>query len=331
MRCNLVAMKFSMKLFLIVFSFVITTNVFSQNIVSSDLQKLKDIETNIKGAADSIVNADEWLDRFRADSIFTRGLVQALKIPYSIYYPFDSIKTISKLLAPDSSFRMYTWQVMKDYAYYRQRGAIQMRTDDGSLKLFPLFDMSEFTKYPTDSVRDAKHWIGAIYYKIILKTFNNKKYYTLLGSDENNGSTNKKWIEVLTFDEKGNPQFGARLFNYPNDDMKPKQPAFRFCLEYKKDGGARLNFDPRYDAIIFDHLTSDGNNPKNKSTLIPYGDYEGFRWMNGVWKYVNNPFANVIFDDKQSTFPKPLLDDKGLRNEKQLEEQSQKNQKKGGN
>lgn len=320
-----------MKVYLVIISFYISSFVLSQNIPPDNLRKLREIESNIKGAADSIVNTPEWLDRFRADSIFTRGLVQALKVPYSIYYPFDSIKTISKLLAPDSSFRIYTWQVMKDYEYYRQRGAIQMRTDDGSLKLFPLFDVSEFTKSPTDSVRDAKHWIGAIYYKIILKTFNNRKYYTLIGSDENNGTSNKKWIDILTFDERGIPEFGGRLFNYPNDEIKPKQPVYRFCLEFKKDGGARMNYDERYDAIIFDHLTSDGNDPKNRSTLIPYGDYEGFRWINGAWKYVSNPFANVIFDDKQSTFPKPLLDDKGLRNEKQLEEQSQKNQKKGGN
>ena len=320
-----------MKIFFIAVCLIISSNDFSQNISANNLRQLQEIEISIKGAADSIVNANEWLDRFYADSVFIRGFVKALKVPYSIYYPFDSIKTISKLLAPDSSFRIYTWQVMKDYEYYRQRGAIQMNTADGSLKLFPLFDASDFTTAPNDSVRDAKHWIGAIYYKIILKTFNNKKYYTLIGSDENNATTNKKWIDILTFDDNGNPQFGGKLFVYNNDEIKPKQPVYRFSLEYKRDGGVRLNYDARYDAIIFNRLTSDGNDPKNKATLIPEGDFEGFRWINGKWTYLSNPFANVIFDDKQSTFPKPLLNDKGLRNEKQLEEQSQKNQKKGGN
>ncbi len=300
----------------------------AQSISEPNMKRLQQIEDSIKHFAADIVTADEWIDRFRADSFFTRGFVRALVINNSFWYNFDSLP-ISKLMAPDSSFKIFTWQVMKDFSYYHQRGAIQMRTVDGSLKLLPLFDISEFTSYPNDSVRDTHHWIGAIYYKIILKTFNNKKYYTLLGSDENDERSNKKWIEVLTFDAAGNPQFGGKFFSYPiNDPTKPKQPVYRFCLEYKKDAGVRMNYDPRYDAIIFDHLTSEGDDANNKYSLIPYGDYEGFRWINGVWKFLSNPFANVIFDDKQSTFPAPLLDDKGKINEKKLLEQSKKNMEK---
>jgi hypothetical protein len=310
-------------LFLFFFSF----QAYSQKIPAENLKQLKSTEFAIKGYSDNIINSEEWFDRFKADSFFTRGLVQALKVPYSFYYNFDSLK-ISKLYAPDSSFKIFTWQVMKDFSYYRQRGAIQMKTADGSLKLFPLFDCSDFTTRPTDSLRDAKHWIGAIYYKIILKSFNNKKYYTLLGADGNNERTDKKWIEILTFDANNNPQFGSRVFQYPADDAKPKQPVFRFCLEYKKDGGARLNYDAKYDAIIFDHLTSQTNSPDDKTTLIPYGDYEGFKWVNGQWVYINNPFSNVIFDTKQTDLPSTILDSKGNRNEKKLEEISNKNQQK---
>lgn len=300
----------------------------SQTITQSNLKRLQHIEDSINPFANDIVTAEEWIDRFRADSFFTRGFVRALVMPNSFYYNFDSLQ-ISKVVAPDSSFKIFTWQVMKDFSYYRQRGAIQMRTSDGSLKLFPLFDFSEFAVNPTDSVRDARHWIGAIYYKIILKTFNNKKYYTLIGSDENDARSNKKWIEVLTFDAAGNPQFGGKFFSYPiNDETKPKQPAYRFCLEYKKDGGVRMNYDEKYDAIIFDHLIAEDANAKNKYNLIPYGDYEGFRWINGGWKFVSNPFANVIFNEKQSNFPAPLIDEKGKINEKKLMEQSKKNMKK---
>ena len=312
------------------FLFLISVFFASAHALSPDDAKhLKVLEDSLSRFTKDMVAEEEWIDRFRSDSFFTRGFVRALKTPNSFYYNFDSL-SISKLISPDSSFKIFTWQVMKDFSYYRQRGAIQMRTNDGSLKLFPLFDISDFTINPTDSVRDARHWIGAIYYKIIVKTFNNKKFYTLLGSDENDERSNKKWIEVLSFDAAGNPVFGGKFFNYPlNDNTKPKQPAYRFCLEYKKDGGVRMNYDPRYDAIIFDHLTSEGDDAaKNKFNLIPYGDYEGFRWINGVWKFVSNPFANVVFDDKQSTFPAPLIDEKGKVNEKKLLEQSKKNMEK---
>ena len=125
-------------------------------------------EDSLKVFADSIVNGGDPSLRFRSDSQFVRTLVRTLKQPYSFYYPFDSLQTISHLYAPDTTFRIFTWQYKKDDFLYLQEGAIQMRTPDGSLKLFPLFDISMFTGKPLDSVRSRKNWIGAIYYNIIL-------------------------------------------------------------------------------------------------------------------------------------------------------------------
>ena len=82
-----------------------------------------------------------------------------------------------------------------------------MRTPDGSLKLIPLHDVSMFSKKPQDSVRGANNWIGAIYYRIIQKNVNGKNIYTLLCFDDFTINSNKKWMEVLTFNEDGQPQF----------------------------------------------------------------------------------------------------------------------------
>jgi len=256
------------------------------------VQLLTQLEENMRNYADDVVNASEMVDRFRADSFFTRALVQALKVPYSFSYPFDSLKTISRLYAPDSSFRIITWQIMKDFSYYRQKGAIQMRTKDGSLKLIPLYDYSAFTDNPVDSVRNNEHWIGAVYYNIIQTTFNNKNYYTLIGYDANDARTTKKWIEVLTFDENNKPQFGGRYFNYANDAIKPKQPAYRFYIEFKKEANAKMNYDKEIGMITFAHLVSEVGDVTEKHTLIPVGSFEGFKWVNGKW--VNIPLIKEV-------------------------------------
>lgn len=253
---------------------------------SATVQLLTQLEESMRNYANDIINATETADRSIADSFFTRSLVRALQVPYSFSYPFDSLKTISRLYAPDSSFRIITWRIMKDFTYYRQKGAIQMHTKDGSLKLIPLYDFSAFTDNPVDSVRDNEHWIGAVYYNILLKKFNNKNYYTLIGYDENDARSTKKWIEVLTFTENNKPQFGGRYFTYPNDDIKPPQPAFRFCMEFKKEANAKLNYDPDLDMITFVHLVSEVGDAGAKYTLIPMGTFEGFKWVNGKWVYV---------------------------------------------
>lgn len=262
----------------------------AQKISPDQLKQLNMVQAEIKDNSRKMIFGEEAIDRYRADSFFTRGLVKALRVPNSFYYPFDSITTVSKLYSPDSVFRIFTWQLVKDFSSTRQKGAIQMKTEDGSLKLIPLMDNSDDTDNPVDSARTSKRWIGAIYYKIILKTFNNKKYYTLLGFDENNEKSNKKWIEVLTFDSKGEPIFGGRYFQYPKDEIKPPQPAFRFCLEYKEDGKARINYDEEMDAIVFDHLMSEDKDASRKETLVPDGDYEAFKWNDGRWVHVSKVF-----------------------------------------
>jgi hypothetical protein len=92
--------------------------------------------------------AEDTEDRLRADSFFTRQLVQALRTPYSFHYGFDSLKTISRLYAPDSSFRIITWQLMKDFSYYRYKGAIQMNTKDGSVKINTIIRRCRFYREP---------------------------------------------------------------------------------------------------------------------------------------------------------------------------------------
>ncbi len=127
---------------------------FTQRLTAENYMQLKLIEPVLKNHSDSIINANSWLQRFNSDADLTKALVMALKTPNSFFYPFDSVY-ISTLYAPDSSFRIFTWQIMKDLTYYRQRGAIQMNTKDGSLKLYPLFDVSDFTENPNDSIRDG--------------------------------------------------------------------------------------------------------------------------------------------------------------------------------
>jgi len=249
-------------------------------------------------------------NRFEYDSIFTRKLVQALRTPYSFDYPFDSIATVSRLYAPDSTFRIFTWQLQKDESYYRQKGAIQINTKDGSLKLFPLIDISDFTSAPTDSVRSNRSWIGAIYYNIVMKEFKRKKVYTLFGYDDNDFMSTRKWLEVLTFNANGEPVFGGNYFTYKDDELKTPQPVSRFLFEYKKDARSRLNYDPEMDMIVFDHLISENNEPQKKFTLIPDGDYEAFKWQNGKWVHIDKLF-NQSLQDGEAPRPEPLYDNNG--------------------
>jgi hypothetical protein len=247
--------------------------------------------------------------------------VRALKTPNSFYYPFDSLITISKLVPADSSFRIFTWQMVVNDYVVRQHGAIQMRTKDGSLHLFPLIDKSDITNKTVDTVGDNRGWIGAVYYRIIEKQAFGKNYYTLLGYDENNINSNKKIVEVLTFNNE-QPVFGGSYFSLPGGD---KNFASRLILEYKKNAGPRLAYDDDQDMIIYEHLISESGEPQKKYTYIPDGDYEGLKWKDGKWVHIEKVFTQKL-KEGEAPIPNPIRDDKGTIDENKLKNNENDNQ-----
>ena len=140
----------------------------AQRISKEDRTILLEKQDSLSSLGLKLVDAQEAGDRFRADSLFTRVLVRSLKVKNSFYFPFDSLITISRIYSPDSAFRVFTWQVSKDENTHRRHGAIQIKTAEGNLKLFPLVDRSYMIENQVDTITNNEWWIGSIYYKIII-------------------------------------------------------------------------------------------------------------------------------------------------------------------
>jgi hypothetical protein len=281
----------------------------AQSLIKKESEKMLVLQhDSLVSYGQQMVASTDAAKRFRSDSFFTRILVRALKTTHSFQFPFDSLTTISRLYAPDSAFRIFTWQVSRDEDLHRRHGAIQMKTTDGSLKLFPLIDRTFMINEPKDTVTNHEWWIGAIYYKILLHEFNKKKYYTLLGYDENSIRSTKKRIEVLHFNDNGQPVFGGPFFSFAQDTIRKKDQS-RFWIEYKKNGNGRLLYDEEMGLIMYDHLISETNEPAKKFTYVPDGDYEAFKWVNGKWLHVEKVFTFKL-EDGQAPVEKPLNENK---------------------
>lgn len=306
-------------------------SVHAQKISAANLKILKAKQDTLSEYSKYLVMDSLPEERMVSDSVFTKVLVRALQVKHSFYFPFDSVLGISKIYAPDSAFRIFTWVLAYDDYYSRQRGAIQMRTGDGSLKLFPLRDVSEFTTAPMDSVRTRGNWIGAMYYNMVKTQHQGRNFYTLFGFDNNTAMSSMKWIEVLTFNAKGEPQFGGPYFSYAEDSI-PKKTAYRFNIEFKKGTRVLTDYIAELDMILVDHLISDPSNPDNedpdnKWTYVPDGDQEGFQWKDGKWVHIDKVFTYKLMDG-QAPVEDPIMDNKGKKNEKKLDEKSKKNKDK---
>ncbi|MHB8206277.1 hypothetical protein [Mucilaginibacter sp.] len=262
---------------------------------SSSISQLSMYQDSLANLGKVMINNDNELERQNANIMFVKTLVTALKVPNSFLFPFDSVKTASILNSPDNRFRIISWHVMNDDGSYRFYGAMQMNTG-GALKLFPLVDYSPLLEHPEDSVTDNRKWYGAQYYKIIRVT-GDKSYYVLLGWKGYTANSTKKVIEVLSF-KNDKPVFGMEVFG----TSKHK----RIIFQYTRQASMLLKYVPEQDLIVFDHLSApDEKSKKNPETFGPDLSYDGYKLVNGRWKYEDNLDMRNVPDEHDSEFTDP--------------------------
>jgi hypothetical protein len=247
---------------------------------SGNIKQLHTYEDSLVILGKKFVNDENDLERKNANYAFIKTLVNALKVPNSFLYPFDSVKSISIVNSPDNRFRILSWPIINQDGSYRFYGTIQLNTG-GKLAMFPLNDYSPSLKNPEDSVADNQKWYGAEYYRII-PVYSPKLYYVLLGWKGNTVKSTKKVIDVLSFkDDK--PVLGLPVFDGNGKTRK------RVVFEYTRQASMLLRYVTDQNLIVFDHLSPP--DPKLKNQHDTYGPdltYDGYRQKNGRWVYVEN-------------------------------------------
>lgn len=268
------------------------------------LAELKMAEDTLAILAYAVVNDSIEQERFGACRALITCLVRNLKTENSFKYPFERIKSVSILSPPDSSFRIFTWQLFVNDSTYRYYGAIQMNS--AVLKLFPLIDRSnEVLEMPLYETFTPDKWYGALYYGI--RAFDDKegRKYLLMGYDAFSFFEKRKVIEVLHFNREGQPVFGAPVFQRSTPPAGP--PEMRLMFEYAADASVRVNWDEAYGMILFDHLISMPSPYGRGFMQVPDGSYDGLKLEKGRWTYIDKVFNDVM---QETPRPEPILDER---------------------
>ena len=249
-------------------------------------QPVQQLEDSLMATADSMYNANIPDTRESYSRQFARLLVRTLKTPGSWNYGFEKLNGKINVLYPeDKSFRIFNWAIAPTERTRRYFAAIQLPGD--VLKLYGLVDYSnEMSKGVEDSVLRGGKWFGCLYYRIMDKEVNGEKVYTMFGVNAENNLSNRKVLDPMRMTENG-PVFGAPIFNV-RSETTPSARVNRFVLEYKKEVQVAMNWDNDLNAIFFDKLVSQTNDPGRKYTYVPSGQVDGFRWQNGEWAYIQD-------------------------------------------
>jgi hypothetical protein len=262
---------------------------FSQS--QSGLQKAED---SLKILGKIIINSDTDFVKYNANEKFLSLLEKTLlSNNKSFDYPFDSLKTIARLTSDDKKFRILDWNLRKNDGTYEFFGFIQVwNRQENKYMLYPLKDNSDKIKKPEDQLLDNLNWFGAQYYKIIYNKYGRKKYYTLLGWHGNDNLTQKKIIDVLTFNSKDKPIFGASIFKY---DKKVNK---RIIFEYSATSSMSLKYEKQYmlhgkkkkKMIVFDRLAPlDPNLEGQYQFYYPETNiFDALIFRFGKWSYIKD-------------------------------------------
>jgi hypothetical protein len=260
--------------------FIILFVGFNSKAAKSDslyYDSIRNIEYQLEGLSYNIINGEDKATRITSCYYFINTLKKALMVPTSFNYDFSLLKTVSILKPEDEKFRIFTWNLLLDSGRYMYFGAIQMDNEE-KLVLFGLYDSSRFTSNQNYEMLDNRHWIGALYYQIHEYKYKKQKYYLLMGWDGEDEFINKKVIDVLRFDEKGNPHFGAPIFDVDGDIQS------RVVFKFSEHTAMLLRYEKKDNIIVFANMVPINPLFKGKyEHYVPDGTYDYFKFHKGFW------------------------------------------------
>jgi hypothetical protein len=216
---------------------------------------------------------------------FERVFGEILEKGPETFKDLKDLPVLSVKVPPDSSFVVYTWQlILNNNSDFRYFGYIQSL--DGEFDPIRLNDRMQSGRVDEYASFLPDHWPGAFYYN--MKPFilpDGNQAYLLFGINGNTRFNRIRIMDVLYRDDN-QFVFGVPVFGEDPSRIQRTGKA-RIIMEYSYDAPVFLNFDKEYDLVVFNQVDrKEGIHPGQGMTGIPSGEYHGYRYEDGFWIYV---------------------------------------------
>lgn len=273
---------------------------FGLSLWAQDEELLSGYEASIASLADEVLSAPDDASKLAANEKLLELIPEVLSTEKVHKYPFENIQSMSILNSNDSKLRIFNWTLPKSNGTYQYFAYVHFYHKEEKLwKLVRLNDRSDFIPEAENQQLSADNWFGALYVEMISKKTDKGYLYTLIGWDGNRPTSVKKIVDVLTFDQEGNPRFGAPIFHM---NRETKQ---RLIFEYSPTARITVSYNKDEDMIIYDQLVPlDPNAEGIFEYYVPNLNYDGIKFENGSWKWVHNVLINNNKDQDTKRFKK---------------------------
>ena len=240
-------------------------------------------QDRIENLAYAVLQELPKIEKDSLNALLKKELTRSLTKESAFRYSFDQVKSLSILTSPDSAFRIFNWEIAYLNGTNRYE-CLLLKKQGAAFTLETLQPLdSVFVRQNLENQQLGKeNWLPAIYYKIIPVKSRFQTFYTLLAWDGNDLLTNKKYIDVLWFDKKGETHFGAPIFK---DNRTAKS---RVIFEFGGQNAMTLNFEEELERISFSHLAPPSSNLEGIYDY--YGadiTFDAYQWKGNYWQLIN--------------------------------------------
>lgn len=185
---------------------------------------------------------------------------------------------LSRVEAPDGSFRLITWNVPRTDGTHRYEGLLLHRQGSRTI-LTELKDGTAAITSPEVPELGPERWYGALYYEVVPVRKGGKVWYTLLGWKGHSKVETRKVIDVLHF-KGGQPRFGAPLFG--EGRIRRTRQVFGFSFQ----ATMMLRHEPQLGRIVLDHLSpTRGDLEGQRAFYGPDLSYDAYVWDKDHWRF----------------------------------------------
>ncbi len=212
---------------------------------------------------------------------------------------------ISRVDAPDGTFRLITWNIPREDGSYFYRGFLLAKQGRTHV-LHELKDMTPSIASPELAELGPDRWYGALYYQVIPVKKGGKTWYTLLGWKGHSRIETRKVIDVLSF-RGGKPRFGAPAFtpntaDAPKSRVKQQRVIHGFFFQAKM----LLQYDQEQLRIVLDHLSPLRADMAGQNVFMgPDLSYDAYVWDKGQWQYQRDIDARDMRNNGRPFNPPP--------------------------
>ncbi|GAB1405596.1 hypothetical protein MASR1M74_27770 [Lentimicrobium sp.] len=252
-------------------------------------------EAQLKLLLDSTRTEKNDSTRLALNREFYDKLYNAVMSDPQASYPFDSLY-IGKPASEDGKVRLFNWNIQQNNGqniYFLIIHHIDLN------KVFRMAPIAALENVENNRLFTNMDWPGGLIYKVIYRNESKKPFYTLLSWDGFSRSTLRKSVDILSFDNEGNPVFGLPVFKtrdgIQHRVVKEYSSEARFTLIYDKQSIKISNVRKSKRKLTDYMIILDKLIPLNESLVgeywayVPAGDtYDAYVFLNQYWTFVED-------------------------------------------